>query len=186
MNKHPILMGTLILTVTGFLSRILGFFYRIFLSRAIGAEGLGLYQMIFPVHGIAFALCAGSIQTAISQLVASGARRGREALRTGLFISLSIAAALTASIFCFHDAWQSISCWSRPAARFCRSWPCPFRSARFTRVSAATTMGSGKPGCPPSPSWWNRSYGFFLYFLWRIYILSRGRRSRWRWPSGPW
>ena len=42
MNKHPILMGTLILTVTGFLSRILGFFYRIFLSRAIGAEGLGL------------------------------------------------------------------------------------------------------------------------------------------------
>lgn len=104
MNKHPILMGTLILTVTGFLSRILGFFYRIFLSRAIGAEGLGLYQMIFPVHGIAFALCAGSIQTAISQLVASGARRGREALRTGLFISLSIAAALTASIFCFHDA----------------------------------------------------------------------------------
>ena len=56
---HPLITGTLLLTAVGFFCRILGFFYRIFLSRTIGAEGLGLYQMIFPIHGIAFALCAG-------------------------------------------------------------------------------------------------------------------------------
>ena len=55
---HPLITGTLLLTAVGFFCRILGFFYRIFLSRTIGAEGLGLYQMIFPIHGIAFALCA--------------------------------------------------------------------------------------------------------------------------------
>ena len=53
---HPLITGTLLLTAVGFFCRILGFFYRIFLSRTIGAEGLGLYQMIFPLHGIAFAL----------------------------------------------------------------------------------------------------------------------------------
>lgn len=52
---HPLITGTLLLTAVGFFCRILGFFYRIFLSRTIGAEGLGLYQMIFPIHGIAVA-----------------------------------------------------------------------------------------------------------------------------------
>ena len=48
--KHPVLTGTAILTCAGTLSRLIGFFYRIFLSRTIGAQGLGIYQMIFPVY----------------------------------------------------------------------------------------------------------------------------------------
>lgn len=88
MKKNPLIAGTLLLTAAGFLSRILGFFYRIFLSRAIGAEGLGIYQMIFPIHGIAFALCAGSIQTSISRLAAANAEKGRDTFRTGVIISL--------------------------------------------------------------------------------------------------
>lgn len=94
MKKSPLIAGTLLLTAAGFLSRILGFFYRIFLSRAIGAEGLGIYQMIFPVHGIAFALCAGPIQTSISRLTAAEPEKGRAVFRTGLAISLAIAIAL--------------------------------------------------------------------------------------------
>ena len=46
---HPLVMGTVILTLTGFLSRFIGFFYRIFLSRVFGAEGMGIYQLI-AVH----------------------------------------------------------------------------------------------------------------------------------------
>ena len=46
MSKKVFLKGTLILACTGLVSRIAGFFYRIFLSHAIGAEGLGLYQLI--------------------------------------------------------------------------------------------------------------------------------------------
>ena len=48
-KKRAFLTGTLLLTGTGFACRVLGFFYRIFLSRTIGAEGLGLYNMIHPV-----------------------------------------------------------------------------------------------------------------------------------------
>ena len=41
-RKKAFLTGTLLLTFTGLICRILGFFYRIYLSRTIGAEGLGL------------------------------------------------------------------------------------------------------------------------------------------------
>ena len=43
-KPHPLITGTILLTAAGLLSRVLGFFYRIFLSRTIGAEGLGIYQ----------------------------------------------------------------------------------------------------------------------------------------------
>ena len=48
-KKRAFLTGTLLLTGTGFLCRILGFFYRIFMSRTIGAEGLGIYNMVHPL-----------------------------------------------------------------------------------------------------------------------------------------
>ena len=99
MKKNPLIAGTLLLTAAGFLSRILGFFYRIFLSRAIGAEGLGIYQMIFPIHSIAFALCAGSIQTSISRLTAANIRKGRDTFKTGLLIALFFSAVLTVFIY---------------------------------------------------------------------------------------
>ncbi len=97
-KKLAFLTSTLLLTATGFLCRVLGFFYRIFLSRTIGAEGLGLYNMVHPVFGICFALCAGSIQTALSQYIAAHAAQGRRIFRTGLAISMGMAIILAAVI----------------------------------------------------------------------------------------
>ncbi len=93
-KKRAFLTGTLLLTGTGFACRVLGFFYRIFLSRTIGAEGLGLFNMIHPIYGICFALCAGSIQTALSQYIAAHMGKGRQIFCTGLGISLGMSAAL--------------------------------------------------------------------------------------------
>ncbi len=93
-KKHTLITGTLLLTAAGFTARVLGFFYRIFLSRAIGAEGLGLYNMVHPVYGICFALCAGSVQTALSQCVAANIHRGKTIFRAGLVISLTIGMTL--------------------------------------------------------------------------------------------
>ena len=52
--KRTLFTGTLLLTTAGILSRFIGFFYKIFLSRTIGAEGLGIYQLIFPVMALLF------------------------------------------------------------------------------------------------------------------------------------
>ena len=42
-QKHFLLKGTFILTVVGILTRVMGFFYRIFLTRQIGADGIGMF-----------------------------------------------------------------------------------------------------------------------------------------------
>ena len=41
--------GTLLLTATGLVNQLLGFVYRILLSRLVGAEVMGLYQLLMPV-----------------------------------------------------------------------------------------------------------------------------------------
>lgn len=102
-RTHTLIAGTLFLTGAGLLSRILGFFYRIYLSRAIGAESLGIYQMIFPVYGICFSLCAGSIQTAISRFTAAEPFRAKKILSVGFLISLCIALLLSFGIWTNAD-----------------------------------------------------------------------------------
>ena len=72
-KNHPLVMGTLVLTATGFISRIIGFFYRIYLARLFGEEGMGIYQLLAPVLAIAFSLSAAAFQTAISKSVAEQA-----------------------------------------------------------------------------------------------------------------
>jgi len=70
MLKSTLAKGTIILTLAGFLSRILGFFYRIWLSEHLGSELLGIYQMIFPISGVCYTIYASGIQTAISKITA--------------------------------------------------------------------------------------------------------------------
>ena len=98
-SPHTLLFSTFLLTFSGVLSRILGFFYRIFLSRTIGSEGLGVYQMMFPVYGICFSLCTGSIQTAISRYVASNRKQAKRILFCGLSIAASISLFLAVLIW---------------------------------------------------------------------------------------
>lgn len=78
MNRNrTIIKGAFILTVTGFATRIIGFFYRIFLSQTFGEEGVGIYQLAFPVFALGFSLTAAGIETAISRNVASKTSLGR-------------------------------------------------------------------------------------------------------------
>ena len=98
-RKMAFITGTLLLTSTGFICRILGFFYRIFMSRTIGAEGLGIYNMVPPIFSICFAVCAGSIQTALSQYVAANQTRGRAVFRTGLVIAMGMSFLLAWVIY---------------------------------------------------------------------------------------
>lgn len=67
---RPLILGTLILTATGLITRTIGFFYRIYLSRLFGEESMGVYQLISPVLALSYSLCAAAYQTAISKLVA--------------------------------------------------------------------------------------------------------------------
>lgn len=98
-KKQAILRGTLILTIAGLISRIMGFFYRIFLSRTFGAEGIGLYQLIFPVFTICFSITTAGIETAISRTVANRSSLHKEKESMNILIS-GILCSLIFSFLC--------------------------------------------------------------------------------------
>ncbi len=71
LNRTSMLYGTLLLTATGIFSQALGFVYRIFLSRLIGAEVMGLYQLVMPVYSVLLSITAVGLTAAVSNLSAS-------------------------------------------------------------------------------------------------------------------
>lgn len=105
------------MTAAGVLSRIIGFFYRIFLSRTIGAEALGIYQLIGPVFSLCFALTASSIQTSISKFVGDaiggckdslcGKKKARAYLILGLVLSCGL--SILTGVFMYLNAdWIAV------------------------------------------------------------------------------
>jgi stage V sporulation protein B len=113
----PLILGTVILSAAGVLSRLVGFLYRIFLSRAIGASALGLYQLVFPIITICYAISATGIQTAISKFVAectADASRKKGAspssvryLTAGLVLSCAVSLVCEGLLY-FHSDWIAI------------------------------------------------------------------------------
>lgn len=66
---NHVIKGTLILTIAGFATRIIGFYNRIFLSHLIGAKELGIYQLIFPLYMVAFSFTTFGNELALTKLV---------------------------------------------------------------------------------------------------------------------
>ena len=116
--KNPLITGSLLMTAAGVISRIIGFFYRIFLSRTIGAEALGVYQLVNPVMVMCFALTTSSIQTSISKFVGDVTGSCRETLcdekkaRCYLYLglALSIILSLLVGIVIYRNAdWLALN-----------------------------------------------------------------------------
>jgi O-antigen/teichoic acid export membrane protein len=59
-----------IVTFLSVAERGLGFLYRIVLSRLIGAEGLGLYQVALSVFAVFLTIGTGGLPTCVSRLIA--------------------------------------------------------------------------------------------------------------------
>ena len=68
--KKVLLNGALVLTISGLVCKILGAFYRIPLSNILGAEGIGLYQMIFTFYTLALVVSGGAIPASMSISIA--------------------------------------------------------------------------------------------------------------------
>ncbi|MDP4088253.1 MAG: polysaccharide biosynthesis protein, partial [Bacillota bacterium] len=68
MKKQSLLKGTVILGAAGVFARFLGLFFRIPLAALIGDEGIGYYQMSYPLYMFFIGLSTG-IPVAISKMV---------------------------------------------------------------------------------------------------------------------
>lgn len=107
-KRNTLIKGTVILTLTGLISRIIGFFYRIFLSHVFGEEGMGIYQLISPVMVLSYSISCSCIQTAISKFVASEPtthdyKSSLRVLYTGIFLSCCLSLFCSFYIYHFSD-----------------------------------------------------------------------------------
>ena len=108
-RKKIFLKGAFVLTFVGLVTRVIGFFFRIFLSRAFGTEGIGIYHLIFPVFALCISLSAAGIETSLSRLTARYTSLGRPELakvsfQMALLLSAGMSLICTALIQIFaHD-----------------------------------------------------------------------------------
>ena len=107
-EKNAAWRGALLLTAVSLFSQILAFFYRVWLARLIGAEAIGLYQLVMPAYSIVMSLCVSGFTVAVSRLTASYAALGRtrairQAVNTARVGYLVMVLAASAVIVPFAD-----------------------------------------------------------------------------------
>lgn len=68
MNKRAFYKNTAVMTATSLLLRLLGIVFRVFISNRVGAEGMGLYQLVFSVYILGATFATGGLTTAVTCL----------------------------------------------------------------------------------------------------------------------
>lgn len=102
------LSGALWLTAAGLFSQLAGFGYRIALSRMVGAEVIGLYQLIMPVYAALMSLTASGLTVALSTCAARSQALGDhgallQARRRALILFFCLAGPLGAAVVLCSD-----------------------------------------------------------------------------------
>ena len=69
-DNNKFLKGTLILSISSVVVKVIGSLNWIILSRVLGGEGIGLYQMGFPIYLMAITVSSAGIPVAISIITA--------------------------------------------------------------------------------------------------------------------
>ncbi len=108
MKRRKILIGTLILTIAITSVRFVGMFFRIYLAKTIGPEGMGLYQLILSFYFLMVTLATSGIRVAISKLISEEIALGnysnaKKVLRQSIGISIITGFLAGALLYFFAD-----------------------------------------------------------------------------------
>ena len=97
-----------LVTVFSISEKFLGFLYRIYLSRTIGAEGIGLYQVALSVFALLLTLCCSGVPITVSRLMTKYRAEKREdkvqkVISAGLLFTILMVLPVLAVFFMFTD-----------------------------------------------------------------------------------
>ncbi|MBR7135832.1 MAG: oligosaccharide flippase family protein [Clostridia bacterium] len=100
-----------LITALSCMERGIGFFYRIFLSRQLGAEFIGIYQVTLSVVGVLVTLTASGIPITVSRLMlrekAVGNKKGEnDVVSAGIVTALLISVPCAAALYFFKGAFS--------------------------------------------------------------------------------
>ena len=68
MKKQSLIKGSLVLGLAGMVAKVLGFFFRWPLIMLIGDEGIGYYQLSYPLYMFFVAMASG-VPVAVSKMI---------------------------------------------------------------------------------------------------------------------
>ena len=107
-SQNSVFTTASIVTALSVAERGLGFLYRIVLSRLIGAEGLGLYQVALSLFSLFLTVGTGGIPITVSRMISkSKAERAprdeTSAVSAGLFLSLLLTLPVCLFLIFFGD-----------------------------------------------------------------------------------
>lgn len=77
MEKSSFMKKTAVLTVSNILTGTLTFIYTVFLSREMGANGMGLYQLVSPIFSLFLCITGGGITVTLSKVAAEKKAAGK-------------------------------------------------------------------------------------------------------------
>ena len=69
-ENKKIILGAGILGVGAFFAKLLGAIYRVPLTSVLKSEGIGIYQMVFPVYALLLDFSGAGVPNALSKLIA--------------------------------------------------------------------------------------------------------------------
>lgn len=107
-KKVIFIKNALVLTATSLLLRLLGVFFKVWLAKIIGSEGIGLYQLVFSFYVLVATFATGGISTAVTRLIADELILGRQSgvkkiMKRSFALTLFIAALSCIIIFIFAE-----------------------------------------------------------------------------------
>lgn len=108
MTKRKFLLQGIALTAFSLFFRITNIGYRAYLSGKIGAEGMGLYQLIFSVFLLAITLSTSGISLAVTRMVTAAIAANRRctvrSVVTQCFLfCLTVSCTIAVLLLCFSD-----------------------------------------------------------------------------------
>ncbi len=86
--KNNFIKSTIILMIGGLLTKILGMFIKIILTRTISTEGMGIYSLILPTFNLFITLCSLGLPVAISKLVSEEKKSSKKIVLSIVPLSL--------------------------------------------------------------------------------------------------
>ena len=99
MNKKEFVKGAAILAISGVVCKVLGAIYRIPLGNILGTQGMGCYQMAYPVYSMLIVISTSGIPIAVSKLVSEECA-GRNMRAADEVLRVSLAALLIVGLAC--------------------------------------------------------------------------------------
>lgn len=96
MTKQSFLKGAFILVIASISVKALGFIYQILIVRLIGTEGIGIFNMVYPLYITVLVLATAGIPTALSKFVAEETARNNN-LEAAKIMGMSIAIVMILS-----------------------------------------------------------------------------------------